>query len=345
MQGQFTRNPDGQQSSATVLRHLLSQPATLSYLLDVSNWSNPKVLTEGGLWTRLPQYYLAPRPRASFKVESLNGDRFLVKLNTETQRIDREVKALQLLSTRTSSHYRAPIVADAEIEDRNDRGMPCGWLIEHWNEGKAISPRQPALLTEAAEALAELHAPEFDPEIFRNQYQMALPSPARLASQMHERQLQEVRAGLLLSTGSLTSELALVEHEYTKHAAIEILRLVHGDFHFNNILSEEGSEQSPPMIIDWEDASIDNPLSDVAHLMVMSDFEAGSEFKKQYLGFARSWLNEDVMHHANRIIWRYAGFWIARMLKWKLGNLHTEHEKATTCSEMATVLMRLVAET
>jgi Ser/Thr protein kinase RdoA (MazF antagonist) len=330
-----------------VLRRCLNSSETLSDLLIDQTGSATRVLAEGSRWTRLPQFYAEPRPRASYRVEWADGTRFLVKLNTEARRIEREGSVCRLLRQREPSVYHIPPVLDMELETCTADGMTCGWLVTPWFEGVlAAGADEPDIVHRAAEALAALHAPPLDFGAIEGLFHVHIPPLAMLAGHIRERQLNDVRLAIQRVDGELASGLDEVERRLLVAPLNESLRLVHGDFHLNNILvvPRNGIRTPPLVILDWEDATVDNPLSDVAHLIALEGADVGRDFMVHYLDLASGWMSEDRITHAQQEIWQLAGVWSARFLKWRLTTARDEIERARVCREVTLNIQVFLSE-
>ncbi|NLF02875.1 MAG: phosphotransferase [Anaerolineales bacterium] len=108
-------------------------------------------------------------------------------------------------------------------------------------------------------------------------YPWRLPQLTRLLAELHARihavsSIPELPSQRKRLVSSITTAPGLSETQ--RQAALEALaalpdgdRLCHGDFHFGNVLLTARG----PIIVDWIDAVIGNPLADVARTVVLAN--------------------------------------------------------------------------
>jgi aminoglycoside phosphotransferase (APT) family kinase protein len=200
----------------------------------------------------------------------------------------REFRVLDLLA-RTGSPARVPAVTDA-CEDEAVIGVPF-YLMER-AEGDVIRerlpewladdsrdpPRRRSLAFDLVDALAELHSTDPSPFVEAG---IGRPS-GYLARQV--RRWRGQREGIQAAArdrGTEARELSdydVVRDWLEANLPEETERptLVHGDYKLDNVLSVDGEPPRVNAILDWEMATVGDPLADLGYLLSFWA-EAGDE--------------------------------------------------------------------
>lgn len=292
---------------------------------------------------------MAHQPRASYCVNWADEPRVLVKLNADVKKIELEGQICKLLAQYISDTFSVPVILDMDCGAHTLDGVPCGWVIMTWFEG-VLAPQasEPDILEKIAESLAVLHTLSVDFSTIEAlsgiHGQIAVPDA--LAQHTRERRLSCVRQAIRLADHSLASSLIRLETCLLKTSPDENMHLVHGDFHLNNILvvPAEGVRQAKLIILDWEDATVDNPLSDVAHLIVSDGLYIGYDFMMRYVRLVSSLIGQDQIADIKKTIWLLAGVWQSRFLTWKLAAARNDIERSVVYREAMGALQLFLSE-
>lgn len=157
----------------------------------------------------------------------------------------------------------------AEFEFRQAQSsQETGYRVPHVYEIVEIEQRI-GLIYQRVDGVSMLHSIQRNP--------LRLPAFSRqmtdLHLDMHRRDaaglepVQERLAGKIHDVAALTVDEKRIIHERLFHLPSDT-RLLHGDFHPDNILLTADG----PVIIDWIDATLGHPLADVARTWVIGNF-------------------------------------------------------------------------
>lgn len=251
-------------SSFDPVRAVLERPEALRTLLE------PKgpITLGNARWQPLAQFYPATAPRASYRVRAGTGDYF-VKLNIRSASVQREAHMLQLLEQAQMRRFLVPSVVDVRVNVPIVDELSGSWIAMPWAEGSSLRASDQATWSDAAAGLlANLHALPIDYEAIQRWYGILPPAPAELAQKAHALRRQHLREAIAQTQAPLSDRLAEIDAAW-RPLSFGSLSLVHGDFHLDNLLRCAAAIRPESlMLLDWEDGTLDTPLSDVAHLAV-----------------------------------------------------------------------------
>lgn len=330
-------------NNLNMLRDYLNSPETLSQLLERDFCTTPQSLLKNSCWTRLPQFYHALLPRVSYRVDWDNGPTILIKLNAIVEKISREGKVCRFLHQCYPRFHTVPLVLDMECEACTSDGMTCGWLATKWCNGFQLPEIHEAdIIRRTAEALADFHLLPLDFKLAKKLFDVheQIPSPKVIAQHIREKQLIEIQEFIETAHHELSLLLEKLQSWLYAHALDENLRLTHGDFHLHNVLVKSNEERklSRLVIFDWEDATVNNPLDDVAHLIVTDGVKIGSYFIDSYINAMKNQSSKICVEEVKKTIWLLSGVWCVRLLKDKRASVKKEDEDVQIDQELMKIL-------
>ena len=299
-----------------VIRVILEQPDALATLLQPDA---PLAFGDRSHWQRLAQYYPAHAPRVSYRVTTGAGSYF-VKLNAAAASIQREAHMLRLLANTTERRFRIPDVVDVRLDVPITQTLRCSWIAMTWREGQALERGHVTAWTaQIAEMLANLHALPVDYEAIGRWYGLAIPAPAELAERAHDLRFRHLTEAIESAAPLLKDLLAGVARAW-RPLSRDLISLAHGDFHFDNVLRcDAAARPESLMLLDWEDGTLDHPLSDVAHLVVdhvlLRDESIPVRFVHAYWRAARPELRSLAQADLARDLMLLSTAWVARALR------------------------------
>lgn len=329
-----------------VLRNYLNSPAHASNLFDETPDMEPRTFIPGTVWTRLPRYYPSNLPRCSFRVDWDDGTTVFIKLNAEVRKILREGNVCRFLRKHFQESFTVPDVLDMEINTPEGNALPYAWLVTDWFSGSpAAEAEERTVIQRVANALALLHTMPLALAVHENVFglQGNFPSIEEFAGLLRKRQLNSLKEASKTPDKELNFLLEHVGNILRTFPLDMNLTLIHGDFHFYNILvkSRNTIQNTLLCFFDWEDATVGEPFDDVAHLIIADGIDRGKSFMNFYLDAAK--LPYDHARSA-RMIWLLSGVYLARSLYSKLQAVRHKDEQASICNTAKRVLQTIISE-
>ena len=325
------------------LRKALEEPAILSHLFSGRPDRAPTGAWPAGVrWQRQRQFYPQQHEREIFKVTWPSGESYALKMNINTQCVAREGMLLDWLPSVRPARFVVPEIVDRELMAYTVDGTACGWLLTTWLDGVDINPdRAGELAPHVGCTLAELHILGEDWQALARRNGIVVPPIQTLRDESRERQIADVEAASELASKNLVEPLYALMAALTDQQSGRPVCLVNGDFHLNNLLlPRDGKRKWSHFVwLDWEGATVDDPLSDLAHclanLTIFDGPSIGEALTAAYLEAARARTREHGDRSTARALWLWRGVWMVRFLNHRVRMVQSVLERASIVEAMA----------
>ena len=263
------------------LQNRLQEKDFLKYLLqaDKQPFDPPKDL-KNLAWEVLPYYLPSVNPRITFHLRTDTGE-YLLKLNTETHKIHREVAACRLFYTLNSPELMVPkMYAAAETQVFISKNLSCRWLIVEWVNGiSATKAVDEMLVNLLPPGLLNLHRYPVNTTTVESIFGVQMPIRSEAQGILRERRREYFERALEVCPQKLVRSVQKLKDIVCTHSFTDHLTFIHGDMHVNNIkyYQESYIDGYRLFLFDWEDISVDHPLYDLANLMFSDGFSERSQ--------------------------------------------------------------------
>ncbi len=290
----------------------------ITYLL--ANGTLPYSLP-GISFEALPSFYPTPFARRTFRVQTSLDTHYLLKFNQDGNKIHREVAICNWLRKNENHFFYVPAIISWDAEDEHTNPAHVHWLLGEWVASRSTVgslksfPEHPEQIISGLVWLNKLRLKMLDVQaIFR----MHLPQADILLEFMNRRRNVAFEAFFEICDSKTKNVFQSLQQAVASYPFTKRIGLVHGDFHLNNVLLSFDPVKPKFTWIDWEDATMDHPLSDLAHLLVFEEFSPPSlAFMELFLQtYNRDNRKENQL--SKKEVWLLAAVWLTRMVGWNL---------------------------
>lgn len=303
-----------------ILRNIINSPNSLAKLID-KNSSEITFIIDKFLFTKIPVISSEPSPREVYCIQTPSKKKYFLKLNQQAWKIENEYRAYKLIRFYAIQEFSSPEILDLQINVQygEDESQHCSWLIEEWLEcGRLVENSQDLILF--ARILAQINAVVIDLEQVSRLFSTPMPDKDALAEQARLHILSELRRDLPVWDRNIARQISKAIECFENNRFPYMLNLNHGDFHMGNTMVS-GKENTLPIVLDWEDFRIDNPIYDLSHFLYFLQPCDWSVTIEEYFNCLKdnfeqfSWLEIVEM-----VISMYS-LWAARNLRWSARNI------------------------
>lgn len=286
-------------------------------------------------WEVLPYYLPSANPRITFHLRTSEGE-YLLKLNTETHKIHREVAACRLLYMLNSPELMVPKVYAAETQVFLSKKLSCGWLIVEWVNGVPATKAVDDLLVHLLPpGLLNLHRYPVNNKTVESIFSIQMPIPSEARNILLERRREYFERALEVCPQKLIQRVQKLEDLVCTHSFTDHLAFIHGDVHINNIkyYQEAYIGGYRFFLYDWEDISVDHPLYDLANLMFSDGFsERSRKCMETYVSSYNQQPSE--LGPLNPLdAWMLTAICFVRNLRWNLNTFNNAYKILESKSE------------
>jgi len=295
-------------------------------------------------WQIIPPYYPVLIPRCSFKLLTPYGN-YLLKLNADTGCIRREAGANNILSDKHVNALTVPNLIDSETSLPLPENESCGWLLREWVEAKQVSGLDEHLLINLfAKGLIHLHTMPISAEDVQTIFALELPEKPVVLEYLKRRRNSYFDDLIEVSSASFSSLVSTIKADVENHDFSSHVALIHGDLHLDNIryLENVAKHEIRLLWVDWEDVTLEHPLSDLANFMLYEKFSITSfRYMNTYIKlFNKRKVTNDRLSATDA--WFLAYTWLVRVFCWKLQMAPSgEHD---TIEDEAIILIKKIQE-
>ena len=302
--------------------------------------------TIGIRWEEIPYFLPTTLPRSSFKLETSDGD-YLLKLNCKNSQIHREGTICRILNSRNYTNLIAPQIVAMEPSIILPGNKNCGWLLTKWIKGTPVSQSNFEDITiPFTKSLIELHTTPVKNYDVQLLFSTPLPNNDIAFSILRERRRQHFNDLLNICGSYIKPSILFFQDIVDKISFSPHLSFIHGDLHINNIkkLGQKNNTGTKLLLFDWEDVSLDHPLSDLANLMFSENFSMAS------VNCLESYINLYNKKHSRGFplssidAWLLSSVWFSRNLHWKLQSSPDETHRyiEMKASDVALTIIRAI---
>jgi hypothetical protein len=226
-------------------------------------------------------------------------------------------------------------------------GKNCGWLLTKWIKGTPVSQSDIEDITiPFTNSLIELHTTPVKKYDVQLLFSTLLPNDDIAFSILRERRRQHFNDLLNICGSYIKPSILFFQDIVDKMSFSPHLSFIHGDLHINNIkkLGQKNNTGTKLLLFDWEDVSIDHPLSDLANLMFSENFSMAS------VNCLESYINLYNKKHSRGFplssidAWLLSSVWFSRNLHWKLQSSPDETHRyiEMKASDVALTIIRAI---
>lgn len=322
-------------AGAAELREMLLQPEIISCLLAGRLEQIPGIGRTSIVEWELQQQFYAQHGRALYRVECADGAGLALKINCEPQRIRREVMLLDWLGTVQPATFAVSEVVAWEDNIQVTEDTVCAWFIQPWIAGETISHDRAADMAPAiGPAMAELHNLGAGWAAIAGRYGLEPPSGREVIADCRARHISAIEQTIAIADKALSKPLAAVRAAFTAQNKNYPLCLLNGDSHLNNFLlkSDETRGRTRLWWLDWEDSTVDHPLSEVAHYLAYSELFHSLDVRRPlvtaYFEHPPQWCAKEERDSIAPSLRVWRGVWMAHFLRHGLRMALTSQERA-----------------
>ncbi len=299
-----------------LLRKTLTSPNSLAMLIGQN--SGESVLTiDQFTFAKLPVISSEPSPREVYCVQTTNKRKYFLKLNQYGLKIENEYRANKLIRFCGVREFSTPEILDLQIDVPYGKkeSQQCSWLVEEWLDGERPVGDNNQHFTLPARILAQINAVEIDLEQASRLFSTSVPDKDDLAEHTRLSFLAELRRDLPLLDKNIAREFSKAVRCFESNHFPYMLNLNHGDFHMGNLMVGT-NEQKVPIVLDWEDFKIDNPIYDLSHFLFFLQPCDWSSAIKVYFDQLGDIFERFNWHEIVEMISSMYSVWAARNLRW-----------------------------
>jgi hypothetical protein len=278
-------------------------------------------------WEMLPPYYPTPLPRCSFRLHTSAGDYFL-KLNADVGPIRREGNASNILTQKNNAVLNVPRIIDMELCPALSDQSPCAWLLREWIDAQpAIAIDLNVLAKYISEGLVYLHTFPVTSGDVQQMFAVALPEERLVLEHLRQRRRKYFDTAIEVCSSRLREALWSMQAQVDEHPFSPDVALIHGDLHMDNIKFQKNEVTGEVQLlwVDWEEVTLDHPLSDLANFILYENFSPLSLkcLEDYLLSYNQQKLSSGSTSRLDT--WLLASVWLARTLGWRLRTSPTEY--------------------
>lgn len=327
-------------SHLTRLVQKLRDPKFLEKLL--YDFGAPSGFTDENVniqWEALPYYLPTENPRITYRIQSADGN-YLLKLNTKINQIKREGVACHLLYAQKLFPLAIPYVIDMELCVELSESTSCGWLLAKWVNGHSVlTLEHDQFVRLFTQALLNLHAVPVTNDTVRQLFAVPMPGKEKALSILHERRMDSFDKAIKVCGEKLLPSISHLKRQVASYSFSPHIALNHGDLHVYNMKLESTDIQNTfrLFLFDWEDITLDHPLSDLANFMLSEKYsERALESLKTYVYlYNQKQSGNDIIFA--REAWMLTSVCFVKNLCWRLQTTSVKHHQAIEHEAMETI--------
>lgn len=301
---------------ATIKKILNDQKVVTELLKNGKTSRQPR----GVNFAAIPSLYPIPFLRRAFNIHTATGESYFLKINENGNSIYREVAFNKWLQENKNIYFDLPkIITWDQCKGRSTPGFAY-WFLEEWTPAKSLNSS--VLLSQASSekiicGLVWLNKQVITSRTAKMTFGVRLPQKEKLLEILNKQRIGHFEAAFE-SSKTIQPFLKPLQKIIGNFSFSKKIGIVHGDFHLKNILINRTRKENMYTWIDWEDATLDHPLSDIAHLLVFENFSPASiQSLKRYLAVMNFHTPKD-SRLSEYEAWLLASIWLARTLRWRL---------------------------
>jgi hypothetical protein len=304
--------------SLALVKESLKNPNFVASLL---RKGEPSDQLDGISFYALPSFYPNPYLRRTFSVQTVTGKCYLLKINEDGNSIRREESVCRWLRAHRNEYFYIPKMIAWDYGEQRASSGYAYWLLREWVSAFSVASSI-RLSMEPPEkiirGLVWLNKQAINNHVAQVLFRVHLPSEDQLLKVLTQRRNSHFEAVFDICSKEVRSFLEPLQKMMATFPFSKRLGLMHGDFHLDNILTAIRKDGTKYIWIDWEDATLDHPLNDIAHLLVFENFSPLSiKFLDLYLESYNRYSRKDSCLFGQEA-WLLASVWLARTLRWRL---------------------------
>ena len=298
-----------------LLRKMLCSPNYLAKLI-AKNSCETTYKIDKYIFNKLPVVSTEPCPREVYCIQSPSTKKYFLKLNQHAWKIENEYRAYKLIRYYADHEFSSPEILDLQIEVPygEAEGQRCSWLIEEWLDCKRqVDNNQEIILSTCI--LAQINSVMIDLEQVSRLFSAQVPSKDELAENARLAILSELRRDIPLPDKEIARQISRAVECFENKRFPYMLNFNHGDYHMGNIIVNL-RQKTLPIVLDWEDFRIDNPIYDLSHfLYFLQPCDWSSAIKVYFSNLGNIFVQFSWFEIVEMIVSMYS-VWAARNLRW-----------------------------
>ena len=298
-----------------LLRKMLCSPNILAKLI-AKNSCEITFNIDNFLFNKIPVVSSEPDPREVYCIQSPSTKKYFLKLNQHAWKIENEYRAYKLIRFYAVREFSSPEILDLQINVPygETEGQQCSWLIEEWLDyKKEVDNSQDLLLS--ARILAQINSMMIDLEQISRLFSTPTPSKDKLAENARLDIISELRRDLPVLDKNITLQISKAAVYFENKRFPYMLSFNHGDYHKRNIIMQ-AKKKTSPIVLDWEDFRIDNPIYDLSHfLYFLQPCDWSSAIRGYFSNLGNIFVQFSSLEIVEMIVSMYS-VWAARNLRW-----------------------------
>lgn len=318
-----------------LLRRILTTPRNLRSLISNSTGKRIQIIDQFE-FSKLPITSSEPTPREVYCVKASSGEKYFIKLNQLASKIENEYIAYKLIRNYASHEFSSPEILDMQIDVRYGEGreQQCSWLVEPWLEVNNQVMENNNYLAVSTRILSRINAIEIDLQEAGKLLSISVPDKSDLAENARLNFIAELKRDLPILDKNISKEFLMAIECFEKGRFPYMFNLNHGDFHMGNLMAGVVGHKAP-IVLDWEDCAIENPIYDLSHFMFFLHPNSWSLVLSIYFDHIGNVFKALPWHEIAEMTISMYSIWAARNLRWSArriddpSQLSLCHEKVT----------------
>jgi hypothetical protein len=289
--------------------------------------------SDGLLFIQLPCSFSEPFRRITFQVVTHEGENFFLKISSHLSKIRREYEVFKIFSDEKLSGFSYPEILNFEENCAIDseQNQYCSYFISEWIDGYKINIHNRTDVAYLANILVKVSRNSFTLDWINRKTGGQIQSINELSKSIRDLYDDE----LLRGERSYSHPIIETFNEARKNIRNipYMTKLNHGDFHTNNVLIKSNSDKRKLFIIDWEDASLENPLYDLSHFLFCFHPDYWVIFLIDYFKFSRQPFLDYSSRELQEMVMAMVKLWASRLLRWECKSALNENDINNLCDK------------
>lgn len=318
-----------------LLRNMLYSANNLAKLV-AKNSCETTFIINNFIFKKIPVVSSEPNPREVYCIQAPNTKKYFLKLNQLAWKIENEHRAYKLIRFCAVHDFSSPEILDMQtnIPYGEAEGQQCSWVIEEWLYGKKRVEKKKEILLSVC-LLAQINSVVIDLEQICRLFSMPVPSKDKLSENARLDFISELRRDLPIQDKSIAIQISKAAEFFENKRFPHMLNLNHGDYHKGNIIMK-ARKKFLPIILDWEDFRIDNPIYDLSHfLYFLQPHDWSSAIKEYFNNLGNIYVQFSWLEVVEMIISMYS-VWAARNLRWSARKINDPAQLQLCQNKVAT---------